>query len=93
MPFVTGLVATPHRLAAAALGLLIAPGSHFLELLVDVHAWIFTILRLLEAIRRVLSALGLAVGKVELVEQSRPELVWLVDIIFGISGGVVLSER
>jgi hypothetical protein len=89
----TGLVVTPRRLAAAVLGPLVAPGSHFLELLVDIHAWIFTILCLPEAIRRVLSALGLAVGKVELVEQSRPELVWPVDIIFGIGGGVVLSGR
>jgi hypothetical protein len=36
-PFVTGVVATPSRLAAVALGPLIAPGSHFLELLVIVE--------------------------------------------------------
>jgi hypothetical protein len=36
-PFVTGMVATPRRLAAAALGPLITPGSHFLELLVIVQ--------------------------------------------------------
>jgi hypothetical protein len=35
-PFMTGVVATPHRLAAVALGPLIAPGSRFLELLVVV---------------------------------------------------------
>jgi hypothetical protein len=35
-PFVTGVVVTPRRLAAVALGPLIAPRSHFLELLVVV---------------------------------------------------------
>jgi hypothetical protein len=35
-PFVTGLVATPRRLATVALGPLIAQVSHFLELLVVV---------------------------------------------------------
>jgi hypothetical protein len=35
---VTGVVATPHRLAAEMLGPLIAPGSRFLELLVVVEA-------------------------------------------------------
>jgi hypothetical protein len=36
-PFVTDMVATPRRLAAVALGPLIMPGSHFLELLVVVE--------------------------------------------------------
>jgi hypothetical protein len=36
-PFMTRAVATPRRLAAAALGPLIAPGSQFLELLVVVE--------------------------------------------------------
>jgi hypothetical protein len=36
-PFVTNVVANSSRLAAAALGPLIAPGSHFLELLVVVQ--------------------------------------------------------
>jgi hypothetical protein len=36
-PFVTGVVANPRRLAAAGLGPLIAPGSHFLELLVIIQ--------------------------------------------------------
>jgi hypothetical protein len=66
--------------------------SHFLELLIDVHAWSFTTLRLPEAIQRFLSVSGLVVGEVALVEQSRPELVWLVDVIFSIGGGAVLSE-
>jgi hypothetical protein len=35
-PFVTGVVATPRRMAAAALGPLIAP-SYFLELLVIIQ--------------------------------------------------------
>jgi hypothetical protein len=34
--FVTGMVANPRCLAAAALGPLVAPGSHFLELLIVV---------------------------------------------------------
>jgi hypothetical protein len=33
-PFATGVVATPRRLAAAAQGPLIAPESHFSELLI-----------------------------------------------------------
>jgi hypothetical protein len=41
-PFVTGAVATPHCLAAVALGPLIAPGSQFLELLLIVEYWSFT---------------------------------------------------
>jgi hypothetical protein len=74
-PFVTGVVATPRRLAAAALGPLIALGSHFLGLLLIIQDWSFTTLRLPEAIQRVLSAPGLSVGEVVLVEQSRPELI------------------
>jgi hypothetical protein len=62
--FVTGVVATPRRLAAAALRPLIAPGSHFLELLIVIQNWCFTTLRLPEAIRRVLSTPGLSVGEV-----------------------------
>jgi hypothetical protein len=37
-PPATGVVATPHRLAAEMLGPLIAPGSRFLELLVVINA-------------------------------------------------------
>jgi hypothetical protein len=86
----TGVVATPRRLAAAALGPLIAVGSHFLELLVDVQDQSFTTLQLSEVIRRVLSAPGLSVGEVVLVEQSRPELIWSVDVILGVGGNTVL---
>jgi hypothetical protein len=50
-----GLVATPRFLAMMALGPLVPPGSHFLELLVNIHAWSFITLQLPEAIRRVLS--------------------------------------
>jgi hypothetical protein len=67
-PFATVLVAAPHRLAAAALGPLFTPGSHFLEFLVDIGMGSFKTLRLPEAIRWVLSAPGLAVGEVALVD-------------------------
>jgi hypothetical protein len=45
------------------------------------------------AIRRVLSAPGLSIGEVTLVEQSRPELIWHVDIILGVGSSAVLSGR
>jgi hypothetical protein len=90
-PFVTGVVTTPCRLATVVLGPLIAPGSHILELLVVVQDWSFTTLRLPEVIRRVLSDPGLSVGEVTLVEQSRPELIWPVDVILGVGGSAVLS--
>jgi hypothetical protein len=67
------------------------PGSHFLELLVVVEAWSFISLRLPDAIRRVIYAPGFSTGEVMLVEQSRPELLWHVDIILGASGNAVLS--
>jgi hypothetical protein len=73
-PFATGLVTTPCRLTAAVLGPLITPGSYFLEILVDVQTWRFTMLFLPEAIRKVLSAPGLAFREVVLVEQSWPEM-------------------
>jgi hypothetical protein len=41
----------------------------------------------------VISAPGLSVGEVVLVEQSRPELIWPVDIILGAGGNAILSER
>jgi hypothetical protein len=41
----------------------------------------------------VLSAPGLSVGEVVLVEQSRPELIWPVDVILGVGGNAVLSGR
>jgi hypothetical protein len=74
-PFATGVVATPRRLAAAALGPLIAWGSHFLELLVIVEYCSFTTLRLPEVVRRAISAPSLSVGEVVLVEQRRPEQI------------------
>jgi hypothetical protein len=89
-PFVTGVVATPRRLAAAALGPLIAPGSQFLEHLVFVEYWSFTTLRLPDVFRMAIFAPGLSVGDVVLVEQSRPELIWPVDIILGAGGNAVL---
>jgi hypothetical protein len=39
----------------------------------------------------VLSAPGLSVGEVVLVEQSRPELIWHVDVIVGVGGSAILS--
>jgi hypothetical protein len=92
-PFVTGVVATPHLLAAAALGPLVAPGSQFLELLVAVKDWSFTTLWLPEAIQRVIFGPSLSVSEVVLVEQSRPELIWPMDIILGVGGNTVLSGR
>jgi hypothetical protein len=92
-PFMTGVVATPRRLAAEALGPLITPGSHFLELLVVVQDWSFTTLWLPEAIPRAISAPGLSVSEVVLVEQSRPELIWPMDIILSVGGNAILSGR
>jgi hypothetical protein len=40
-PPVTGVVATPRRLAVEMLGPLVALGSHFLELLIAINAWSF----------------------------------------------------
>jgi hypothetical protein len=60
-----------------------------LDFLVDIGAWSFNALHLPEAIRRVLSAPGLGVGEVALVEQSRSSLVWPVDIMLGVDGGTV----
>jgi hypothetical protein len=45
------------------------------------------------ALRRAITAPGLSVGEVVLVEQSRPELIWLVDIILGVGGNTVLSRH
>jgi hypothetical protein len=75
------------------LGPLVAPGSHFLELLVIVDTWSFFSLRLPDAVRRVIYAPGTSSGEVTLVEQSRPELLWPVDIILGAGGNAVLSGR
>jgi hypothetical protein len=75
------------------LGSLIALGSRFLELLVVVEAWSFISLRLPDAVRRVIYAPGFSSGEVVLVEQSRPELLWPIDIILGPGGNAVLSGR
>jgi hypothetical protein len=74
-PFVTMVVANSRLLAAAALGPLIAMGSHFLEILIVVQDGSFITLQLPDVIRRVLSTTGFGVGKVVLVEQSRSELI------------------
>jgi hypothetical protein len=50
------------------LGPLIAPGSHFLELLLVVEARSFISLRLLYAVWRVIYAPGFSTGEVMLVE-------------------------
>jgi hypothetical protein len=73
------------------LGPLVAPGSHFLELLVTVDAWSFVSLRLPDVVWRVVYAPGASSGEVALVEQSRPKLLWPVDIILGAGGNAVLS--
>jgi hypothetical protein len=75
------------------LGPLVAPGSRFLELLVVVDAPGFSSLRLPDAIRRAIHAYGPAAGEIALGEQSRPDLFWPVDILFGANGGAVLSGR
>jgi hypothetical protein len=64
-----------------------------LELLVGVDAWIFVSLRLPDAVRRVIYSPGASSGEVMLVEQSRPGLLWPVDIILGVGGNAVLSGR
>jgi hypothetical protein len=87
-PPANGVVATTRRRAAALLGPLIAPGSHFLELLV-----VFDGLRLPNAVRRVIYAPGASSGEVALVEQSRPDLLWPMDILLGANGNAVLSGR
>jgi hypothetical protein len=88
-----GVVATPRPLAATMLGPLIAPASHFLELLVIIDAWSFNSLWLLDAVRRVVYAPGAASGEIALGEQSRPDLFWPVNILLGASGNAVLSGR
>jgi hypothetical protein len=75
------------------LGPLVAPGSRFLELLVVVDAPGFNSLRLPAAVRRVIYAPGTAVGEIALGEQSRPDLFWPVDILFGDGGNAVLAGR
>jgi hypothetical protein len=75
------------------LGPLIGPGSRFLELLVIVDAPGFSSLRLPDAVRRVIYGPGAAAGEIALGEQSRPDLLWPVDILLGAGGNAVLSGR
>jgi hypothetical protein len=75
------------------LGPLIGPGSRFLELLVVVDAPGFNSLRLPNAVRRVIYALGAAAGEIALGEQSRPDLFWPVEILLGDGGNAILSGR
>jgi hypothetical protein len=75
------------------LGPLIGPGSRFLELLVVIDAPGFSSLRLPDAVRRVVYAPGAAAGEIALGEQSRPDLLWLVDILLGAGSNAVLSGR
>jgi hypothetical protein len=58
-----------------------------LERLVVVEAWSFI------SLRRVIYAPGFSIGEVVLVEQSRPELLWPIDIILGAGGNAILSGR
>jgi hypothetical protein len=75
------------------LGPLVAPGSQFLELLVAFDVLSFDSLWLPNAVRRVIYAPGASSGKVVLVEQSRPDLLWPVDILLEEGGNAVLSGR
>jgi hypothetical protein len=88
-PPANGVVATPCRQAAELLGPLVAPGSHFLELLVVFDVLSFDSLWLPNAVRRVIYAPGASSGEVALVEQSMPDLLWPVDILLGASSGEV----
>jgi hypothetical protein len=87
------VVATPHHRAAELLGPLVAPGSHFLELLVVFDVLSFDSLWLPNAVQRVIYAPGASSGEVALVEQSRPDLLWPVDILLRADGNAVLSGR
>jgi hypothetical protein len=75
------------------LGPLTSPGSRFLELLVVVDAPGFNSLWLPDAVRRVIYAPSAAAGEMALGEQSRPDLLWPVDILLGVGGNAVLSGR
>jgi hypothetical protein len=90
-PPANGVVATPCRRATELLGPLIVPGSHFLELLVVFEVLSFDSLRLPNAVRRVIYAPGASSREFVLVEQSRPDLLWPVDILLGADGNAVLS--
>jgi hypothetical protein len=72
---VNGVVATPRHRAAELLGPLIAPGSHFLELLIVFDVLSFDSLWLPNAVWRVIYGPGASFREVALVEQSRPDLL------------------
>jgi hypothetical protein len=74
-------------------GPLTGPGSRFLELLIVVDAPGFNSLWLPDAVRRVIYAPGAAAGEIALGEQSRPDLLWPVDILLGVGGNAALSGR
>jgi hypothetical protein len=90
-PPANGVVATPRYRAAELLGPLITLGSHFLELLIVFDVLSFDSLWLPNAVRRVIYAPGASFGEATLVEQSRPDLLWPVDILLGADGNAVLS--
>jgi hypothetical protein len=73
------------------LGPLTGLGSRFLELLVVIDAPGFNSLRLPDAMRRVIYALGVATGEIALGEQSRPDFLWPMDILLGVGGNAILS--
>jgi hypothetical protein len=85
-----GAVATLCHLAAAMLEPLIGLGSRFLELLIVVDAPGFSSLWLPDAVQTVVYAPGAAAEEIALGEQSRPDLLWPVDILLGVGGSVVL---
>jgi hypothetical protein len=62
-----------------------------LELLIIVEVGSFISLWLPDAVRRVIYAPGFSTGEVVLVEQSRPELLWSIDIILGAGSNAILS--
>jgi hypothetical protein len=64
-----------------------------LELLVIVEGWSFITLRLPDAVRRAIYAPDFSIGEVVLVEQSRLELIWPVDIILGAGDNAILSKH
>jgi hypothetical protein len=64
-----------------------------LELLVIFDVLSFDSLRLPNTIRRVIYTPGATSGEVALVEQSRPDILWPVDILLEANDNAVLSGR
>jgi hypothetical protein len=73
------------------LGPLIGLGSRFLELLVIIDALSFNSLWLPNAVRRMVYAPSVASGEIVLGKQSRPDLLWPVDILLRVGGHAILS--